>query len=390
MKRLMAPKICAVVQLSLLLVTSCITVPVAAVAGITTEQKIEQVKQERQRLAKLQQSLEQELGETGRELKALDTELIAARRASRSVRNSIRLSDHKLANLEAERKELQRHIDALKQTMMEEAIAAWQRSSRSSPWMGILTGVPVSDIPHRRFLLQVVMQAQQQDRQDYLHSVDHLANIQADLIQQRDKLTALHLEKQQIEAQLETRVSDKRHLVARVKERLDSGKQQDSRLAREEKALLQLLHGMSETIVAGDSPGSVQQIRKRKGHLHWPLKGRIVASYHSRPANGMPRLQGVQLKPDGDAHQVNAMAAGQVRYADWFGGYGLMIIVDYGEGVLGVYAHNDVLYKQLGDWVEEGEQLADPGSTGWVSRELLYFEIRDKGKPSDPKYWCRR
>lgn len=84
------------------------------------------------------------------------------------------------------------------------------------------------------------------------------------------------------------------------------------------------------------------------------------------------------------------MAAGQVRYADWFGGYGLMTIVDYGEGVLGVYAHNDMLYKQLGDWVDEGEIIADVGSTGWVNRVTLYFEVRDKGKPVNPKRWCRR
>ena len=104
----------------------------------------------------------------------------------------------------------------------------------------------------------------------------------------------------------------------------------------------------------------------------------------------MPRLKGVQLKPKGKARKVRAMAAGQVRYADWFGGFGLMTIVDYGDGVLGVYAHNDALYKQLGDWVEEGETLADVGSTGWVSRVALYFEIRDKGKAVNPKRWCRR
>jgi len=390
MKHVTASVLSAVIPLTLLLATCCFAMPETAMAGISTEQKIEQIKQERQRLAKLQQSLELELGSIGSELKQLDSELIAARRASRAVRNSISLSDRKLANLEAERKELQQHIDALKQTMMEEAIAAWQRSSRSSPWMGILTGVPVSDIPHRRFLLNVVMQAQQQDRREYLHSVEHLENIQADLQQQRDELTVLHREKQQLEAQLEKRVTDKRNLVKRLKTDLQSGKQQDSQLAREEKALLHLLQNLSDDIVAGDNPGSAQQIRKRKGRLHWPLKGRIVASYHSRPVKGMPRLQGVQLKPDNGVHQVRAMAAGQVRYADWFGGYGLMTIVDYGEGILGVYAHNDVLYKQLGDWVEEGEALADSGSTGWVSRQLLYFEIRDKGKPADPKYWCRR
>lgn len=390
MKRLTSSILALTATLGIVMVLSSLMLPSTAAAGISTEQKIEQIKLERQRLAKLQHSMEQELGSMGRELKELDTELIAARRASRDVRASIRVSDHKLANLEAERADLQRHIETLKQTMMEEAVAAWQRSSRSSPWMGILTGVPVSDIPHRRFLLNVVMQAQQKDRQEYLKSVEHLAHIEADLKQQRDELTRLHQEKKQVEAQLEVRVRDKRNLVKRVTGDMRASKRQDSQLAREEKALLRLLQGISEDIVPGDNPGSVQQIRKRKGRLPWPLKGRIVASYHARPVKGMPSLQGVQLKPDHGVYQVKAMGAGQVRYADWFGGYGLMVIVDYGEGILGVYAHNEVLYKQLGDWVEAGEVLADSGSTGWVSRQLLYFEIRDKGKPVNPKYWCRR
>ncbi len=46
--------------------------------------------------------------------------------------------------------------------------------------------------------------------------------------------------------------------------------------------------------------------------------------------------------------------------------------------------------KQLGDWVEEGEIIADAGSTGWVNKVTLYFEIRDKGKPVNPKRWCHR
>jgi len=83
------------------------------------------------------------------------------------------------------------------------------------------------------------------------------------------------------------------------------------------------------------------------------------------------------------------MYAGQVRYADWFGGFGLMMVVEYGHGVLAIYAHNDALHKQVGDWVEAGDVLTDAGSTGWVEKTRLYFEIRDHGKSVNPKKWCR-
>ncbi len=92
----------------------------------------------------------------------------------------------------------------------------------------------------------------------------------------------------------------------------------------------------------------------------------------------------------GKGRQVKAIGSGQVRYSDWFGGYGLMMIVDHGDGLISVYAHNDALYLQMGEWVEEGEALAEAGSTGWIEDVRLYFEVRDKGKPVNPADWCRK
>jgi len=131
-------------------------------------------------------------------------------------------------------------------------------------------------------------------------------------------------------------------------------------------------------------------LRRRKGRLRWPLRGRIVTGFGQRPGDGRKRLTGVELAPILAARQVKAIASGQVRYADWFGGYGLMLIIDHGDGMMSVYAHNDALYKGVGDWVEEGEVVAAAGSTGWVEDVRLYFELRDGGRPVDPSQWCRR
>jgi len=303
----------------------------------------------------------------------------------------VQTADQRLADLKRQHSQLKGHIQALKELMLDETVAAWQRSSRSSEWMGIFTGVPVSDIPHRRYLLHVVMHSQEEDRHAYIRSVKELAQVEIDLQQQRDQLEVLYQQRQQVESQLAARVSDKRGMLNRVRQEVASKKSRDLQLAREEKALLRLLDDMSEGLLAIEkSSTSDQQIRKRKGRLKWPLPGNIVASFGSRPSPSMPTLQGVQLKPKSNFREVRAMAAGQVRYADWFGGFGLMIIVDYGDGLLGVYAHNDVLYKQLGDWVEENETIADAGSTGWINNVAVYFEIRDRGKAVDPKRWCRR
>jgi len=364
---------------------------IAAPTELSTKQKIERVKQERQRLARVKKQLEAQLGSIGKELRQLDASLITARKASRQAHQQVLETDQQLVGLKRKARRLQQHIRTLRQAILEQAVTAWRRSSHASPWIGVLTGVSVSDIPHRRYLLGEVMQSEQRDREAYRASVTELASVETALQQQRRQLELFRQEKKKAAAALVGRIKDKRNIIAKVQHQVRLKKRKDNRLAREEKALLKMLDEMSENLLSIDrQPGVGVSIRKRKGHLKWPIQSRVVASYHSRPKAGMPRLQGVQLRPVKHARSVRAMAAGQVRYADWFGGYGLMTIVDYGDGLLGVYAHNDVLYKQLGDWVEEGEILADAGSTGWVNRVTLYFEVRDRGKAVNPKRWCRR
>ncbi|MFQ5345511.1 MAG: murein hydrolase activator EnvC family protein [Mariprofundus sp.] len=359
--------------------------------GISTEKKIEHIKKERQKLAQVKKQLENQLGSIGRELHKLDTALIAARRASREVHDKIQATDQQLLALKQQSGKLEKRIASLKKAVMDQAVAAWKHSSHSSQWMGVLTGVSVSDIPHRRFLLNHVMHSEERDRLAYAESVAELARVEEALQIQRQKLAVLRQEKKQAESRLVASVREKRRMVEQVRDKVRAGDRKDNRLAREEKALMRMLDHIGEDVLAiGRQQTAGMSIRKRKGRLKWPIRGRIVASYHSRPKASMSRLQGVQLRPTRHVRTVKAMAAGQVRYADWFGGYGLMTIVDYGEGLLGVYAHNNTLHKQLGDWVEEGEVIADAGSTGWVNSVTLYFEVRDRGKAVNPKRWCRR
>ena len=360
-------------------------------AASDAERKIEQIQHERQRLAQVKKRLERQLGSVGQELKKLDSGLISARKASREAHKNVLLTDKKLVVLKRKANKLEIQIRALKQAMLDQAAAAWQRSSHASPWMGVLTGVPVSDIPHRRYLLKEVMRSEENDRRIYKQAIDEMARVTAELKVQRQELDRFREAKRKTAKILSAKVNDKRKVIKRVRKEVQNKNKKDQRLAREERALMHLLDDMSQNLLSIDQQQAEQlNVRKRKGRLNWPVAGRIMASFRSRPKQAMARLQGVQMRPKSGVKEVRTMAAGQIRYADWFGGYGLMTIVDYGEGLLGVYAHNDALYKQLGDWVDEGEIIADAGSTGWVNDVTLYFEVRDRGKAVNPKHWCRR
>jgi len=86
---------------------------------------------------------------------------------------------------------------------------------------------------------------------------------------------------------------------------------------------------------------------------------------------------------------VHAVSHGRIVFADWLRGYGLMIIVDHGDGYLSLYGCNETLLKDVGDWVNAGETIATSGASGGQKTPGLYFEVRAKGQPVDPKAWLR-
>ncbi|KTC66523.1 peptidase, M23 family [Legionella adelaidensis] len=109
-----------------------------------------------------------------------------------------------------------------------------------------------------------------------------------------------------------------------------------------------------------------------------------------RPIGGRPHFekvnQGVRFfANEGDS--VVAVHGGKVVFSDWLKGYGLLLIIDHGYGFMSLYAHNQSLFKQKGEAVIQGEQIATVGHTGGLKQNGLYFEIRQRGKAVPPLEW---
>ena len=77
-------------------------------------------------------------------------------------------------------------------------------------------------------------------------------------------------------------------------------------------------------------------------------------------------------------------------YSDYLRGFGLMTIIDHGDGYMSLYGHNEALFKSAGDWVEAGERIAMVGQTGGYPKPGLYFEIRHKSKAINPMRFIAR
>jgi septal ring factor EnvC (AmiA/AmiB activator) len=355
--------------------------------------ELEQVRKERQSLIKIRTQLESRLGVLGKELRKLDGALVSARSARRKISGKISEVDRKLLELRSKKMSLKDDIQHQEARMLKQSVAAYQRASRQPGWLDTFAGVSASEIPHRKMMLQFALLSQERERQAWQSRIVELAAVEKMEVVKRDELALLQQERAKRERQIASRVAEKRKMAKRVRRDVHLKRERETQLIAQEKALQRLIAGLGEALRSSDKAANSLPVRKLKGKLPWPLKGKIVARYNSLPVVGRPRLTGVQMVPrsqKGKGRQVRAIGSGQVRYSDWFGGYGLMMIVDHGDGLISVYAHNDALYLQMGEWVEEGETLAEAGSTGWIEDVRLYFEVRDKGKPVNPADWCRK
>lgn len=96
--------------------------------------------------------------------------------------------------------------------------------------------------------------------------------------------------------------------------------------------------------------------------------------------------QGVTFFADEGA-VVTAVYPGKIVFSDWLKGYGLLLIIDHGQGFMTLYAHNQSLFKHKGQTVHQREQIATVGHSGGIKQNGLYFEIRVKGKAVSPLDW---
>jgi murein hydrolase activator len=211
-----------------------------------------------------------------------------------------------------------------------------------------------------------------------------LGSMQAELDAQRIRLKTIHGQRQQA--------------LAKVNSQLKNKSQELNQLNNDRRRLQALLERVTKSVAttgAINSPSYVplpkggEKFSLRKGRLPWPTQGSMIHRFGSARIAGQMNWNGAYIAaPMGNT--VIAVHHGRVVFADYFGGHGLLVIVDHGEGYLSLYAHNKSLLKKAGEPVHAGEAIANVGNSGGQAGTGLYFEIRHNGKPINPSGWLAR
>ncbi|MBS0432380.1 MAG: peptidoglycan DD-metalloendopeptidase family protein [Proteobacteria bacterium] len=171
-----------------------------------------------------------------------------------------------------------------------------------------------------------------------------------------------------------------RQLLARNEAQLTQQKDQLAELQRQQQDLNQLLEKLKD--VFADIPrqlGGETPFDQLRGRLPWPADGRAHAG------SGLQARGLVFDAAPGAA--VHAVAYGRVAWADYMRGYGILVIVDHGNGWMTLYGNNEAALVGAGDWVKPGQVIAKTGQA--QGQAGAYFELRKDGKPVDPRGWLK-
>ncbi|MBN4075869.1 MAG: hypothetical protein COA71_02320 [SAR86 cluster bacterium] len=188
---------------------------------------------------------------------------------------------------------------------------------------------------------------------------------------------------------LEQRQSERLTLLTELDITLTSRTNELSRLEVQYEEMALLIEELSRAILDLSFGTQDEDFPARRGALPWPLEGPLLNEYGANYELGDLSWEGVTIAgSSGD--EVKAIHHGRVIYSDWFSNSGLLLIIDHGDGYMSLYAHNQSLYKAVGEWVTSGEAIAAVGNTGGRSENGVYFEIRYNGEAQDPANWLTR
>lgn len=131
---------------------------------------------------------------------------------------------------------------------------------------------------------------------------------------------------------------------------------------------------------------------KLKGKLPWPVDGKVVVPYGTQrdPQFDTPVFRnGVHIQADPQS-SAKSVYSGKIIFAEWFKGFGQLVIVNHGSGYHTLYGNLSEIFSRVGDIIKEQQMIGKVGMSGILNNPGLYFEIRYKGKPLDPAQWLTR
>ncbi|MBX3237474.1 MAG: peptidoglycan DD-metalloendopeptidase family protein [Nitrospiraceae bacterium] len=360
----------------------------------------DKIEQEKKTLEKLRGTIEEKRkksdeAEKKREsvlqgLQSLDERLVRHRQEHQDILKQLRKKDHEIEQMSVQLSRLAERIDE-----RQDAIAARLRvqyvEGRFGHLKTLLAAGSYADFQRRFQYLSAVSQREYQVVETYRKDADRMAEVEHEREEARRGILAYKTNTEQKLAQIHGLKKEKKVYLAKItqqKESYDRAVEELEKSAARVDSLLKELETRRRA-AAARPPSATGGLRALKGTLLWPTDGQVV-SYFGRQKhptfNTYIQRKGIEIRA-AEGSNIRAVSGGQVAYADWLKGYGLVIIVDHANGVFSLYAHASKILTTVGARIDAGDTIGETGDTGMTGESTLYFELREGAEPVDPLMW---
>ena len=373
--------------LSILALNLIVPLDYVSAADDQQQARLEKLDRSISKLEKKLRSRDKQKDSLQNELKKVEVEASQLKGNLRKLGKEIRTVVAELSILKQQETDLQARI-VQQADVIAEQIAAAHKLGDQEPIKLLLNQEDPQQIARVFKYYDYFLQARSEKITSYMNDVESLTEVIARISSQQLALKRSQSDLKSGQEKLRGRVAIRSVTLKQLDASLVSDKKKLGSLQRERSELEEILSAVEEAVADMTLPSNYKPFLSRKGKLSWPLKGRVAHSYGSQ-RSGELRWEGWLISASAGA-AVNAVHNGRIVFSNYLRGFGLLAIVDHGDGYMTLYAHNQELLKDTGDWVQSNELVARAGDTGGLNKPALYFEIRSQGKPADPKVWLEK
>ncbi len=377
---------------------SLFTIP--ASAG-TVDELNKQIDNERRQLKEMEKQIDKQRLMVSAVKKKENSMLSALNMANRSLKiieKEIRVYDLKLSEVRQKKmetenrlKEIESMINRQKKFLSERLRILYKEGSLSYIKVA-LSAADLTDFFQRMRYMEKIAEYDSKMIEDFYQKQKEIEGYKLSLIKSGEEILSLKDAADKKKKQMLEEKKEKEKLVGEIKGKRAVYEQIQEELEDSSHQLLSLI----ETLEKKRKEAELKQPSRKpgdfallKGSLPRPIGGNIVSNFgkvKEPKFNTYLFNNGIEIgsSPGSD---VRAIHSGDIIFADWFKGYGKLIIIDHGDGYYSLYGHLDEIGTAVGERMRSGDIIGKVGDTDSINGYTLYFEIRQRGKPEDPIAW---
>lgn len=349
---------------------------------------LEQIQKEIEHTKKKKERTLEEQDQTLRKIEELDKQLAQERKDFEVINSKIKKTDRELSDISQGLETLRTRLQTGRKSILARLRLLYMEG-RGGPVKTLLATKSYEDFQRRFEYLSAITKREYILLKEYRTNLDEVESLLDRQAKAREALLNQRKNTEKLLQKVKKLRSNKHAILASLQKETLSHEKTLEALERRENRKEALLKELEQRRRLEEARVPSKGLSARAGSFLWPADGEVITRFGKQKHPTFDTFihkKGIEIRTS-EGSTIRAVSSGNVVYADWLKGYGLVVIVDHRNGFFSLYAHASKLLVKEGDPVKPGETIGETGDSGLTDKNVLYFELRKGTDPVDPLVW---